>query len=131
MGNPNAVATLKAKAADMRERIMELSRQGITNEVVAEMLGISTKTVERARVHAGVGQPQKRATKQDKLRAKLMLDDGACYEEVARTIGFKSCAVKRWYPGFTWDRSQVAHAGVLSRKLHDLEKRTKNNLVDC
>lgn len=121
-----------ANGDDRRSRVVELSRQGMSAGAIADILGITPRSVCRARARAGISKPRSRlGTEDDKLRAKEMLVDGASYEEVGRTLGFAAGTIQKWHRGFTYTPSQVAHAAVMSRKMRELDKRTKNGLVDC
>lgn len=90
-----------------RDRVIELTRQGRTAPQIAEQLKRSTRTVQRIRTAAGIVKTQATMpmTPQEIAWAQALLDDGASYNEVARTLGrnmktiaerFKGCS--KWTP---------------------------------
>lgn len=72
-------------------------------------------------------------------RAKMLLEDGTSYAEVARTIGWDERTVARYFPDAGWDRATVssfarAHSTVQpprrpSKPLH--EQREVKRLLDA
>ena len=101
-----------------RERIAELTRQGCSAPLIAEILGITTRTVQRARKRAGISQPRPPFTSpEERARMGELIREGVSYKEVARTLGRNEMTIARHYPGFAWTPQQVAEAGVLSRRM--------------
>lgn len=111
--------------AERQHRIIELTRQGLTTAVIADMLGISQRTVERARHDCGYAEEAAPPmTAEEKAEALARLNDGASYAEVARTLGRHALTIARHCPGYTWDRSQIAQAAAWGRAMARLERRS-------
>lgn len=112
------------------ERIMFLARGGVHPAVIAEKVGVAQSTV--CRVRQASGDPTvmrfRRGTEADKLKAKQLLEDGASYWEVGRTIGFSGASVSRWFPGYTWSAQERSQASAMSRKLGRLGDRLGDRL---
>lgn len=113
----------KDRAAEVRERIAELSRQGLTVETIANKFGLNVRTVQRARQLAGMSKPMNFASEDEKLQAKVMLADGCSYEEVGRTLGRASSTIAYWHPGFQFTGQQKGEASAMARKLNRLSDR--------
>lgn len=113
----------KDRAAEVRERIVELSRQGLAAEVIADKFNVSERSVQRARQHAGLARAQRYGSEDEKLKAKLMLNDGCSYEEVTRTLSRASTTVAAWHPGYQWTRQQCTEAAAMTRKMNRLTDR--------
>ena len=112
-------------AEERRDRIAELTRQGLSAPLIAEIVGVSPRTVTRARGARGCAQPAADPmTDAEIATAKAKLDDGASYSEVARTIGRSKPAVIRRIPGYGWDRHAGGQYGRLVRSLTLLEGKT-------
>lgn len=113
----------KDRAAEIRERIVELSRQGLTVETIADKYNVSLRTVHRARALAGIGKKMDFASEDEKLEAKLLLADGCSYEEVARTLKRASSTIAYWHPGYQFTGAQKGEASAMARKLNRLTDR--------
>lgn len=107
-----------------RDRIAELFRQGLTPPVIANKLGISERTVDRAKSARGLTRPRPPEPLTSALfeRAKALLDDGASYFEVQRTIGVSHNTIRRHIPGYEYTRAQICEAAVLARRMNSLER---------
>ncbi|OIN80757.1 helix-turn-helix domain-containing protein [Mycobacterium malmoense] len=90
------------------ERIAALAAAGYRSRQIAETVGVCVRTVQRARRVAGVPAPfcGNQLSAEELRRAAAMLDDGASYREVGRTLGRSATAVMRnlrgrsqWKPG--------------------------------
>lgn len=113
----------EARAA-RRTQIVELTRLGHSAAQIAGRLGITARSVQRGRVAAGLAATQPpRFCEAEYRAAKRMLDDGASYHEVGRTLGRAASTVKRHLPGYTWDKHQAAHAAALGRAMARLDRR--------
>lgn len=97
--------------------ILALVLEGHSAAVISRRVGVSIRTVSRVRVEAGLGVPKRRATEEDKLRAKTLLHEGASYAEVSRTIGFDAQAIKRWFPGYDWTVRQRDEYAAMQRRM--------------
>lgn len=110
------------RAQERRDRIVELSRQGLAPATIADKLSVTVRTVERARSAAGIARPAPSyGTEDEKLQAKIMLADGASYEEVGRTLGRYGGTIAHWHPGYQFTKAQTGMAAAMSRKFRRLE----------
>lgn len=101
-----------AIAAQCRELVTELTRAGLSAPQIAERLGIATRTVQRHRVAAGIAQPPARHLSPEEIdRARQLIDDGASYKEVARTIGCANVTVAKRFPGRGWTLAECGRWG--------------------
>jgi methylphosphotriester-DNA--protein-cysteine methyltransferase len=111
----------QASAAERHQRIAELTRQGLSAPQIAEMLGVTPRTVVRGRKATGtlVGPaPQEFWLTAEQIdRAEQLLDDGCSLVEVARTIGCTWTSVwKRWqHRG--WTKQQAGEYAALIRDM--------------
>ena len=111
---------------ERRDRVTELTRQGLTAKQIAEQLGVTERTISRDRAARGITQPTApRVTESEFARAKEMLDDGASYEEVARTLRRSHTAFRHRFPGYTLTKEEAAHRAVLGRRMAQLMRDTK------
>lgn len=86
---------------DRRETVAALTRQGYTADQIANILRVSGRTVQRYRVITGTSQPAPRPFTDEELAlARNLLEEGAGYGEVSRTIGHDRSAVRRRLPGY-------------------------------
>lgn len=110
-------------ATERRDRIVKLTARGWTAQEIADLLGVTARTVTRGRRAAGIAKPRHLPMTDDEKRAaKTLLDDGASYEEVARTIGRSSKTLARHLPGYTLGRKLAAEAATLGRTMARLER---------
>ena len=106
-----------------RDRVTQLTRQGHTAKQIANLLGVTPRTVTRDRAARGITQPiHPRVTETEFARAKEMLDDGASYEEVARTLHRSHTAFRHRFPGYQLTPAEAAHRAVLGRRMAQLMK---------
>lgn len=101
------------EAEARRAQIAALTRAGHTAKEIALIVGVTPRSVERIRGRCGVALPPATPMTEDEIRAAAaMLDDGASYGEVSRTIGRSVMAIRKHLPG----RSQwQAGSGVQYR----------------
>lgn len=94
---------------DRVDRVVALSRSGYTDQEIAARLGISDRTVLRDRKAAGLHlrATPRPLTPEEHARTVAMLDDGASYKEIARTIGRSANTIKRAFPGYSWTQAQM------------------------
>lgn len=99
------------------ERVMRLTRQGMSIPQIAEILGCAERTVSRARKRVGVARPpHQRFTPEQVAIAEQLFDDGCSCAEVARTIDRLDVSVwKRWRHR-SWTPQQVAEFAAFCRK---------------
>lgn len=120
---------------ERKHRVAVLTRQGMTAREISEICGITTRTVVRDRHDVGIAQPVARRLTADEVKiAEDMLEDGASYSEIARTLGVHlTCISKRW-PGRGWTYAQtndhiraLRQAGMIAnRDRRDLLARNGN-----
>lgn len=102
---------------EIRDRVVVLTRRGHTGTEIAEALSVTRRTVQRYRQRAGVSQPRvPNMTPSELETARVMLDDGASYHEVGRSLGRSPGTIQRNFPGRSWTREQItAHAAVMRK----------------
>ena len=106
-----------------RDRVTQLTRQGHTAKHIANLLGVTPRTVTRDRAARGITQPTpSRVTEDEFARAYTMLEDGASYEEVARTLRRSHTAFRHRFPGYALSPAEAAHRAVLGRRMAQLMK---------
>ena len=106
-----------------RDRVTQLTRQGHTAKHIAALLGITPRTVTRDRAARGITQPTpSRVTEDEFARAYTMLEDGASYEEVARTLRRSHTAFRHRFPGYALSPAEAAQRAVLGRRMAQLMK---------
>ncbi|OHU71354.1 hypothetical protein BKG86_17015 [Mycobacteroides chelonae] len=100
----------------IHDRVVALTRQGHTSAEIANALSIARRTVVRHRRRAGISQPVASVMSADELAtARVMLDDGASYHEVGRSLGRSPGTIQRNFPGH-WTQEQItAHAAVMRK----------------
>ncbi|QTF82295.1 hypothetical protein SEA_ZIGGYZOO_51 [Gordonia phage ZiggyZoo] len=102
------VPTDREEVARRRETIAELTRAGLSAAEIALRLNITPRTVVRQRALAGVSKPTyPRLTEEQLATARRLIDEGAPYKEVARTIGCCQSTVAQRFPGRGWTRKQI------------------------
>lgn len=90
------------------EAVAELTGMGRSASAIAEVLGITERSVQRYRRRLGISQrPPVPLTESQLVAAAQLLDDGCSYTEVARTIGCAGNTVARHFPGCGWTRAQI------------------------
>ena len=106
-----------------RDRVTQLTHQGHTANQIANLLGVSPRTITRDRAARGITQPKAPpVTESEFARAKEMLEDGASYEEVARTLRRSHTAFRHRFPGYALSPAEAAHRAVLGRRMAQLMK---------
>lgn len=105
------------RARERRARVEELTRQGLTAQRIADILGCTVRTVHRARAARGLCLQEHRLfTAEEAASARSMLDDGASYTEVARTLGRDVSTVAKKFPGRGWTLKQASDWAVVCRQ---------------
>ncbi|MFA4083637.1 helix-turn-helix domain-containing protein [Mycobacteroides salmoniphilum] len=51
-------------------------------------------------------------------QAQVMLDDGASYHEVGRSLGRSPGTIQRHFPGCSWTQDQITAHAVVMRKFN-------------
>jgi Homeodomain-like domain len=101
------------------QRIAQLTRAGYTSPQIGSIVGVSYRTVQRARARMGVARPfAPPMTPAELKQAADMLDDGASFGEVARTLGRSDRVIGYRFRGrSSWRKSSGAVARALSAAL--------------
>ena len=94
-----------------RELLRHLHNMGLSAAQIAERAGCTARTVTRWRASEGLTQPGPvtvgvRVSAERLAAAERMLDDGAPYQEVARTLGMHQHTLRRHFPGRQWTKHQ-------------------------
>ena len=110
---------------EITARVAELTRQRLSAPIIAEILGVSTRTVQRARKRAGVSQPAMKLFSDDeKRRAQALLDDGAPIAEAARTLGRSHTTLARCFREHPrWTPAQISEAAAWGRAMARIERK--------
>ena len=105
------------RTTERREQVTAMTRRGMTADQIAETLGITSRTVARHRVTAGIAQAAPaRVTPDQWQTAERMLDDGCSLAEIARTIGTGASTVATHYPGRGWTKQEVGQWRAFMRR---------------
>ncbi len=90
-----------------RARVAAMSRDGVTVKRIADELGVAYCTVVDDRKAIGLTKYEVRPFTVDETeRITMMLDGGASYREVARTVGRHRQVIARRFPGHAWSVEQ-------------------------
>jgi DNA-binding CsgD family transcriptional regulator len=102
------------------ERILELTRRGYSTTQIAAIVGLTPRSVTRARRRAGISRPPATpAGPAERQWAAQLLADGASYSEVSRTLGRHIKTVMAWHPGASsWDHRAGGQLRAQLRKLN-------------
>lgn len=116
------------EAAARDARIAELTLAGYSAAEIATQIGITARTVVRARSRTGASRPcnhNNYMTPAEMARAEALLDDGASLSEVARTLGRSTVTLSKWFPGRGWPRG----SGVELRRMMAALDAIPDNIV--
>ena len=117
-------SAVHGRVAWRRDRVMELTRDGRSARDIAEILGITERSVLRHRRAAGLSrEPGTPMTADELRRAEALLNDGCSLQEVARTLGRSARTIKRRFPGRAWTRAQIDEHLSMIRRFKALEAR--------
>lgn len=104
-----------------RETITRLTQAGYSLAQIAVRLGITERTVQRHRKAAGLTQPIAPPMSQHEIAiARELLEDGASYSEVRRSIGRCVETLQRHLPGYGWNQTMAAEYRHLRERLDEL-----------
>ncbi|APU93057.1 helix-turn-helix DNA binding domain protein [Mycobacterium phage Bubbles123] len=105
--------------------VLAMTRDGFSAKHIGDVIGCSARTVVRVRARgdARVMDPElfTPLTQEQKDFARYLLDDGAPYQEVARTLGVSSTTIEKHFPGRAWTKRQAAEFTALLKKFRRLE----------
>jgi len=99
------------------ELMRRLHEEGLSAPQIAERVGCTPRTVTRWRRQEGLtrvipataGAP---ATPERLEQARRLLDDGASYQEVSRTLGMHERTLMRHFPGRGWSKREGGRLGA-------------------
>ena len=104
------------------DTVVELTRQGYSSTFIADKLGITKRSVQRHRRQAGLSQTTVPSYSEAEIaQAQALLEDGASYLEVARTLQRGVEALRKRFPGYGWTKSQACMYGRMRQLLDSLE----------
>lgn len=111
-------------SGDRLPEFKELQRLGYSAAQIAERMGVTDRTVTRWRKNAGLTKPIAenvgRPVADERLDAAArLLEDGAPYAEVCRTLGMNSRTVRKYFPGHTWTAEQ---SGQFAAAIHQMNR---------
>lgn len=115
------------QTAARRAEVVRLTRLGRSAPEIAEIIGITPRTVQRHRQAAGISAgPAIPLSAHEKERALSLLQDGASYAEVGRTLGRSEDRLQVNFPGYGWTREQTgAHNAAIQRARHAEARRRR------
>lgn len=111
------------RSEEYRNKVAELTIKGKSANEISEILHISTRTVTRIRTDTGVmaGSRSIPMTEEEIEKARNLLEAGAPYAEVGRSIGRSHHAITRNLPGYhKWSPAEASRLATLTRKLNKL-----------
>lgn len=100
-----------------KERVREMTLfKGSSSAEIAQVLGVSERTVNRDRSELGIGRSVTGLVPYDvRQRAREMLQDGVSYTETARTLKVSHRWLTTNYPGYGWTQREGSLMGRLLR----------------
>lgn len=104
-----------------QERVVAMTRQGVPTREIAAILGVCERTITRIRVQAGCARKYQPITPENLKLARNLLEDGASYSEVARTIGCSHERLSTRFPGYGMSSSGGGQMKALMDEMHRLE----------
>jgi DNA-binding NarL/FixJ family response regulator len=88
------------------EQFLELEGKGWTASRIADVLGVSTRTVYRLRRKHGFARTEPAThypvTGERLAAASRMISEGVSHCEIARTLGMQTATLRRHFPGTGW-----------------------------
>ena len=105
-------------AVERRGRVAAMTAAGVSARVIAEVLGVTVRTVTRDRAAAGVARPvPDRVTVEQVERMRVMAADGVSAVEIGRTLGVHGRTVARHCPEAVWSRAAGGELGRFVRSM--------------
>lgn len=94
-----------------------LTKEGYSLSEIAVRLGVSRRQVVTYRKEAGVTQPAYQPYTPEQLETAVnLLEDGASYAEVGRTIKRAPHHLRMKFPGYGWKADESGAFGYMMRK---------------
>lgn len=136
LGDPSQrQVAIKRAMSERDESVRVATMAGATAREISERLGILKREVQRSRQRlrrSGQLPPSKntgRPMPEDVVNiVERMLDDGASYKEVSRTIGTDEKWIRHRYPGRGWTAQQSAQYRHMRRAMNKLDGIPKTGL---
>lgn len=99
----------------VHERFYALEREGLSARAIAEICGVSSRTVVRGRHSTGRshGLPATPLPQQKLAAALRLLEDGASISEAARTVGCSNKTLSRRWPQYAWNQTQAGRFAAM------------------
>jgi len=112
---------------DPREiRFLELQARGLNAKQIAQEMGVTPRTVQRWRGKLNLAKKNTGPWPQDiRDKAKALLDGGASYREVGRTLGPSARAIAKWFPGYGWTFQQAGSYAQMVLLEKELERKKR------
>lgn len=105
-----------------RNTIVELTKQGYSATEIASQLGITKRSVVRNRRAAGISRPGANLITETELAAaRQLLEDGASYGEVGRTLGRSQSSIAAHLPGYGWTREMSSAYALMCKRFNQLK----------
>lgn len=104
-----------------RDAVARLTQAGCSATEIAVRLGVTRRTVQRHREITGASRDRDLyppMTASELAIARALLEDGASYGEVARTLHRGACTIGRHFPGYGWS---VGSGGEYRRAMQLLD----------
>jgi len=104
------------------EFVARLHADGLSAAQIAEQAGCTTRTVQRWRTAQGVAQPLPPTRNPDEFptrleQARQLLEDGASYNEVIRTLHMHKRTLQRHFPGMGWSSVEGSRLGAFITRM--------------
>jgi DNA-binding CsgD family transcriptional regulator len=100
------------------DAVVRMTKQGYSTRQIATVLGMTERSVTRYRKRAGItqGKPGVPPTAEQLELAAQLFEDGCSIAEVARTLGFSTSTIARYFPGRGWSPAEThAYIATLRR----------------
>ncbi|WP_210098018.1 helix-turn-helix domain-containing protein [Microbacterium phyllosphaerae] len=99
----------------VHEQFASLERSGLSARQIAQICGVSSRTVVRWRQATGHShRPATTPVPRTQLeRALLLLEDGASISEAARSIGCSNKTISKRWPQYAWSQSQAGRFAAM------------------
>jgi len=117
---PNTAAAIRER----RDQVAAMLAAGFSDERIATEVCISPRSLLRHKRAIGwqVERPRPRLSAEEIAAALRLLEDGASYEEAARTLGCASTTLRSRLPGFNLSPEDLALVASLAKRWKKLER---------